>query len=155
MGRKRTCLPLTPQQRAKLRQNLRVLAHPRDKKRLQMVLWASTGAHTLDDLARRSGRARSTIQVWLAKFQEGGVPGLLDRRTPPGATSPLGTARVQKEIEAGLQAGQWRSAREVADWLKQAHGIDRARKSLYYWFSSNGWPAPGSRSRKPPRQEPL
>jgi hypothetical protein len=37
---------------------------------------------------------------------------------------------VQAQLHAGLQAGQWRTARQVAAWLKAAHGIERATKSL-------------------------
>jgi len=149
MGRKRTRLELASGQRAELRRRLQALTHQRDKERVQLVLWAATGKLTLEDLAHRSGRVRSTIQVWLAKFNESGLMGLLDRHSPPGSTSPLRAPRIQQQLEAGLRAGQWRSAGEIALWLKEAHGIQRARKSLYYWLANSGWPAPGRRPVSP------
>jgi transposase len=125
-------------QLADLRQRVRTVTDPREKERLQVVLWASRGEHTLEDLARLVGRARSTIQVWLEKFQQGGLPVLLQRDTPPGSTSPIGEAKVQAELRAGLKEGRWRTAGQVAAWLKAAHGIERAAKSLYYWLGKAG-----------------
>jgi len=97
-------------------------------------VWAASGQHTLEDLARLVGRQRSTIQNWLAKFAAGGVPGLLERDTPPGIISPIAELRVQKQLQEGWKVGRWKSATEVAAWLKEAHGIERSRKSIYYWI---------------------
>ncbi|MCI0558618.1 MAG: hypothetical protein MN733_08990, partial [Nitrososphaera sp.] len=59
---------------------------------------------------------------------------LLKRDTPPGAVSPMANPRIRAELREGLKIGRWRSAAQVAAWLKEAHGIERARKSIYYWF---------------------
>ena len=78
-----------------LKARIRSAADARDKERLQVVLWATHGQHTLDDLARLAGRARSTIQVWLDDFTEGGLTQLLEREVPPGKPSPeIGRAHV-------------------------------------------------------------
>jgi hypothetical protein len=38
-----------------------------------------------------------------------------------------------------LKAGRWRTGTEVAAWLRRAHGIERARKSIYYhWHPMGG-----------------
>ena len=95
-------------------------------------------AHALADLAQLAGRARPTIQVWLDQFESGGVDWLLEREAPPGKSSPLGRPEVQAELRAGLQAGRWRTAAQVAAWLWQAHGIRRAAKSLSYWLGKVG-----------------
>lgn len=147
MGRRRTRIQLSSNQLADLRRRLRATTHPREQERLQTLLDATAGEHTLDDLAQRAGRARATIQLWLGKFARGGIDELLRRDTPPGSESPVGTARVQSQLQAGLKAGRWRSAEEVASWLRQSHGIRRARKSIYYWLAKNGWPAPGAAQR--------
>ena len=103
-----------------------------------MVPWATSGQHTLADLARLAGRARSTIQVWLGDFTAGGLARLLERETPPGQPSPLAAAAVQAQLQAGRQAGQWRTAGPVAAWLKEKHGLERAPKALYYWLGKAG-----------------
>ena len=129
---------------AQLKAQIRAATDPRDKERLQVVLWATRGQHTLDDLARLAGRARSTIQVWLDAFTEGGLTRLLERAAPPGKSSPVAEAKVQAQLQAGLKAGRWRTAGQVAAWLKEAHGIERAAKSLYYWLGKV-WTTPLTR----------
>ena len=114
------------------------------------MLDASTGRHTLEDLAHRAGRVRATIQLWLGKFARGGIEELLRRDTSPGSVSPVGAPPVQAQLRIGLTNSRWRSAEEIAVWLNEAHGIHRARKSIYYWLQKNGWPAPGIMNREPP-----
>ena len=123
---------------AQLKEQIRAATDPRDKERLQVVLWATRGQHSLAALAGLAGRARSTIQVWLDDFADGGVRQLLERTAPPGKPSPVAEAKVQAQLQAGLKAGQWRTAGQVAAWLKETHGIQRATKSLYYWLGKVG-----------------
>jgi len=138
MARKRTKLALSAAEAAQLKEQIRAATDPRDKERLQVVSWATSGQHTLAELARLAGRARSTIQVWLDDFTAGGTARLLAREVPPGKPSPVADAEVQAQLQAGLQAGQWRTAGQVAAWLKEKHGIQRAAKSLYYWLGKVG-----------------
>jgi transposase len=138
MARKRTKLTMSAVESVQLKERIRSATDPRDKERLQVVFWATSGQHTLDDLARLAGRARSTIQVWLDDFTAGGLTGLLEREAPPGKPSPVAEAKVQAQLQAGLKAGRWRTAGQVAAWLKDAHGIKRATKSLYYWLGKVG-----------------
>jgi len=76
--------------------------------------------------------------VWLEDFTEGGLTRLLEREAPRGKPSPVAEAKVQNQLQAGLKAGRWRTAGQVAAWLKEAHGIERAAKSLYYWLGKVG-----------------
>ena len=138
MGRKRTKLVMSEAEQLQLREQIRAATHPRDKERLQVVHWATSGQHSLAELGRLAGRARSTIQEWLDAFADGGVAQLLARQAPPGQTSPVAKARVQAQMRAGLQAGQWRTAGQLAAWLKEKHGIERAAKSMYYWLGKVG-----------------
>jgi transposase len=147
MGRTRTQLMLSAVQQAELPQRLRAATDPRERERLQVALWASSGRHTLEVLAEMAGRSRATIQTWLDKFKAGGLPGLLERDTPPGSTSPLSRSRLQAQLKTGLASGRWSSAQVMATWLKETYSIQRARKSLYYWLKKHGWPAPGARNR--------
>jgi transposase len=138
MARKRTKLTMSAAEAARIKERIRFATDPRDKERLQVVLWATRGQHTLAELAGLAGRARSTIQVWLDDFTAGGLSQLLERAAPPGKPSPVAEAKVQGQLQAGLQAGRWRTAGQVAAWLKEAHGIERAAKSLYYWLGKVG-----------------
>jgi len=134
MGRARTRLQLTPSESAELNRLLGSTRDIRARERLRFAQRASVGRHTLEELARLAGRSRSTIQNWLGKFESGGLAGLLARDTPPGMISPLATMGIQAQLRAGLKSRRWKSAAEVAAWLKEKHGIDRARKSIYYWM---------------------
>src|SRR5208283_3903817 len=138
MARKRTKLAMGAAEAAQLKDRIRSATDPRDKERLQVVLWATRGQHTLADLAQLAGRARSTIQVWLDDFTQGGLTQLLEREKPPGKPSPVAEPEVQAQLQAGLKAGRWRTAGQVAAWLKEAHGIERAAKSIYRWLGKAG-----------------
>jgi transposase len=138
MARKRTKVGVSPAVLADLKQRLRTVTDLRDKERLQVALWATSGQHTLADLAQLAGRARSTIQVWLDDFVAGGAEKLLERDAPPGMTSPIGQPQVLKQFEEGLKAGRWRTAAQVAAWLQEEHGIKRAAKSIYRWLGKAG-----------------
>jgi transposase len=135
MGRTRTRLELEATQISQIRRTLRATSDTRAAERLRFALLARTGKHTLEDLARRMGRSRSTIQSWLAKYKADGLDGLLQRDTPPGTVSPIASPEIQQELKAGLSTGRWTSAAEVATWLKRSHNITRSRKSIYYWFA--------------------
>ena len=138
MARKRTKLTVGAEDLAQLKQRIRSATDARDKERLQVVLWSTSGQHTLAELARLAGRARSTLQIWLEDYTEGGLTKLLERETPPGSTSPVAAPKIQAQLQAGLQAGRWRTAGQVAAWLQQDHGLERAAKSLYYWLGKVG-----------------
>jgi transposase len=126
MGRKCTKLTLDSQASSAIKERIGSTKDPRQKERLQVLLWAGTG------------RARSTIQIWLDDYATDGLEGLLERQTSPGASSPLRNEKVQKELTQGLKEGRWRTASQVAQWLKKEHGIERAAKSLYRWLGKAG-----------------
>ena len=134
MGRKRTQLELTSPQQARIRKLVRTAGDRRDQERLRFALKAATGNHSLEELAELLGRSRSTIQNWLDKFHAGGLDGLLERDTPPGAVSPIARPKLQAQLMTGWKAGRWQSAAQVAAWLRKDHGINRSRKSIYYWL---------------------
>ena len=138
MARQRTKIGVSPELLADLKQRFRTATDWRDKERLQVALWSTSGQHTLEQLAHLAGRARSTIQIWLDHFEAGGVEGLLQREAPPGLTSPLAEPKVQQQLKEGLKAGRWRTAEQVAAWLQEAHGIKRAAKSIYRWLGKAG-----------------
>jgi transposase len=139
MARPNLKLTVPPAQKAVLEERFKAADDVRQRQRLQAILLATTGQHGYRDIAQIVGCSTSTFALWLNKYLAGGVEGLLHRETPPGLTSPIGTQKVQQELVAGLQAGRWRTAGQVAAWLKEAHGIERAAKSIYRWLGkANG-----------------
>jgi transposase len=138
MARAHLKLTLPPAQKAELEQSFKAAADVRQRQRLQAILLATTGRHGYRDIAQIVGCATSTFALWLHKYQAGGVGELLRRETPPGRSSPIGDAPVQQALVAGLKAGRWRTAGQVAAWLQAEHGIERAAKSLYRWLGKAG-----------------
>ena len=145
MGRKRTQLTLSPAERAEAHRLLQSSADPRMQERVRFALETAAGQFTLEDLARRFDRTRSTIQNWLGRFRSGGLAGLLERAGGPGRSSPMAEAEIQNELLAGLKTGRWTSAAHVAAWLRETHDIKRSRKSVYYWFQKHSVRAPSAR----------
>jgi transposase len=135
MGRKRTKINLGASDLVEVRRRARAGEDARSRERLRFLLLAGDGEHTLEELAGLLGRSRATLQLWLEKFRAGGLPGLLERGTSPGVGSPINAQTVKAELTAGLAKGKWHTAAEVAAWLQTAHGIKRARKSVYYWLN--------------------
>jgi transposase len=139
MARAHLKLTVQPALKAELEQQFKAADEVRKRQRLQAILLATTGRHGYRDIAQIVGCSPSTFALWLNKFLAGGIAELLRRETPPGSTSPIGEPQVQAELKAGLKSGRWRTAGQVAAWLKEAHGIERAAKSIYRWLGkANG-----------------
>ena len=156
MGMARAHLKLTvlPAQKAELERRYKAADDVRQRQRLQGILLATTGQHGYRDIAQIVGCSTSTFALWLNKYLAGGLEELLRRDTPPGSTSPIGAAKVQQELVAGLKSGRWRTAGQVTTWLKEAHDIKRAVKSIYRWLGkANGAlrvPRPAHVAQNPP-----
>ena len=60
MGSPRTKIVMSDEQLAELKQRISKATDVREKERLQVVFWATTGQYTLDEMPTLSGRVRST-----------------------------------------------------------------------------------------------
>jgi len=138
MGRHKLKLMVSVAQQDELGRALKERSDPRERDRIQTVRLATTGRHTHEEIAALVGRARSTVQEWVDRYEAGGVAGLLARKKAPGRKSELQDPQVQAQIRAGLKAGQWRTAGQLAAWLAQRHGIKRVAGSMYYWLGKVG-----------------
>ena len=138
MGRPKLKLMVAAKQADEVRKLFRASEDPREKERLQAVLLAMGGAHTYEEIAGIVGRARSRIQIWLDRFESGGIKGLLARGKAPGRTSALQRPAVQKDMVKGLREGQWLTAPQLAAWLQKKHGIRHKPQSIYYWLGKLG-----------------
>jgi transposase len=154
MARAHLKLTVPPVHKAALEERFNAADDVRQRQRLQAILLATTGRHGYRDIAQIVGCSTSTFALWLNKYLAGGVEELLRREPPPGTTSPIGQPQVQQELLAGLRSGRWRTAGQVAAWLKERHGIKRATKSIYRWLGkANGAlrvPRPAHVSQNPP-----
>lgn len=68
-------------------EDLKTLMHQQaqtgDKERIQLLYLLKSGqAQTITQAAQMLGRGRATLQRWLAKYQQDGISGLLERDLP-------------------------------------------------------------------------
>ena len=139
MGRKPKGIILGARQEKELQRRLTASHNRWEKERILTILEAAQCEFSLEELARRNQRTRSTIQNWLAKYNEGGISELLSRQRSRGGISPFASDLIQKEFRQGVIDKRWHSAVDVARWLKNEHGITRSHKSIYYWLTKNGF----------------
>lgn len=123
---------------AALQKGWKTCTDRRQRERLQAVRLATTGNHTYAEIAKIVGRSVTILQQWFAKFEQGGLEGLLKRGHGGGKPSLLHKPKVRKALERGLSEGQWMSAPQVAAWLADEHDIEMNSRSLYYWLKKAG-----------------
>ena len=121
MGPNKLKLVLAAAEREELRQALKTLTDPRSRDRVRAVQLATTGQHTHEEIALLVGRARSTIQQWIERYEAGGLNRLLKHKKAPGQKSPLQEPALQAKILEGLKKGIWRTAGQLTAWLEQSH----------------------------------
>lgn len=94
-----------------------------DKERIQLLYLLKSGqAQTVTQAAQLLGRGRATLQRWLAKYQAGGIDGLLERKFPPGQVCQIPQA-AQAELNERLACPQgFSSYSAIQIWLEQEHG---------------------------------
>lgn len=137
--RPRTNLKVSAQQLAKLKRLLAATTDRDDRKKLQVLVAAASGRHTLAQLARKVRCAPSTVPLWLKRFRKGGWEALRVRNSPPGRTSPLDRPKVRAKLLPGLRDRRWRSTVEVSAWLKNEYNIQLAPKSVQRRLKAMGW----------------
>lgn len=138
MGRPYYRLAVEPEERREIERRFRRVKDVRQRERLEVVRLACTGRHPLAEIAARVGRSRATVQTWLGTYQSRGLEGLLERGQPGASPSPLQDEQLQQELREQLAAGNFRTAGQMARWLRQRHGIERTIWSVYYWLKKCG-----------------
>jgi transposase len=153
MGRPKLKLTLDAAAKQQLEEAFQAAREVRSRARLQAVRLASGGQHTHQQIAEIVGCARSTVQVWLGRYEQGGLEALLERKKAPGKPSPIQKAAVQRGLAEGLRKGRWRTAGQLRAWLKETHGIQRAPTTIYYWLGKCGGALKVPRPRHVKKQE--
>jgi transposase len=122
--------------------------------RLLAIKWGLEGGVTLAQVAERLGRARSCIQGWYdRRFRQRGLAGLLRRDQAPGRPSRF-SPKLKARLRQQLQAGRFRRAADVRQWLKAEGGVELGLKSVYYHLKKIGG-APESAPALPSEKGPL
>jgi len=87
-------------------------------RRLVAMRLAASGQFTAAQIAEQIGVSRRQFFHWVNALKAGGVERLLERDHGGGRPARVSGA-VLKELQAGLQAGRWKRAKEIQAWLRQ------------------------------------
>jgi transposase InsO family protein len=119
------------------------------EQRLQAVLEVINDGATVIDVARRNGVSRQTVHVWLRRYANDGLAGLVD-----GSAKPLSCPhQMSAEVEARIVEMR----REQPGWGPRSigHQLDRegvvplpGRSSIHRCLVRHGLIVPSSRKRK-------
>jgi transposase len=105
--------------------------------RLLAMRLAASGQFTAAQIAEQIGISRRRFFHWVNALKAGGVAGLLERAHGGGAP-PQVAGTVLTQLQAGLQAGRWKRAKEIQQWLRQQHQTQLSLKGVYYWLGKLG-----------------
>jgi len=105
--------------------------------RLLAMRMAASGEFTAQQIAEQLGISRRRFFDWVKMLKTGGLSGLLECAHGGGA-APRITGKVLAELQAGLQAGRWKRAKEIQRWLGQKHEQRFTLDGVYYWLGKLG-----------------
>jgi putative transposase len=108
-----------------------------DQQRLLAMRLAASGQLTAAQIAEQLGISRRQFFNWVGALKAGGVEGLLAREHG-GGPAPRVQGEALKEFQAGLQAGRWKRAKEIQQWLQSRHQVKLGLKGVYYWLGKLG-----------------
>jgi transposase len=119
--------------REELQEKLRQTKNLKDKERLQVLYWLKQNKPlTISEIALSLGKHRNTLQTWLAKYREGGIEALLERRKSPGGVRKIpewAEKALQKRLKEEEQG--FKSYGEVQQWLKETLGVEATYHAVY------------------------
>jgi transposase len=137
-GRPRIKISATDAVKAEIGRRIKKESNALLRDRLRAVQLAFDGTRRYEDIARQTGRARSSVQLWIETFTAEGLEGLLSRKKAPGKSSAVQHTKVQADITQGLREGRWRTGPQFAAWIKEKHGIGLCSTQTYYWLKKAG-----------------
>lgn len=111
------------------------LQHAREaihKEKLQMLWWLKSGQVTQQqEIAKRLGRDKSTVTLWLQKYRRGGLVELLQINKAPGKERKI-KGEVLADLQQQLQNPEgFSSYGAIVEWLKQKHDLTVEYGTVY------------------------
>lgn len=107
------------------------------RERLLALKHGLSGEMSLKEIGEAVGRARSCIQRWFDLFRSHGLERVLHKEHAGGIESTLSASAAEGMTEK-LREGAWRRAKDAQDWLRQEHGVDVARSTVYKYLGKCG-----------------
>jgi transposase len=104
----------------------------RVKERLQVIYLIKTKEVTkISKLSKIIIRDRGTIRIWIKKYQESGLSGLLKRDTSLGRPSALKKEEISKLNEKLSESVGFKSYIEIQNWIAEKLGVKMKYKAVF------------------------
>lgn len=116
---------------------LRACKDTKLQQRLLAARMAASGQFTAAQIAEQIGISRRRFFDWMNALKAGGVAGLLQREHGGGAPARV-AGSVLAELQAGLQQGRWKRAKDIQQWLRERHAVKFKLPGIYYWLGKLG-----------------
>jgi transposase len=126
-----------PDLAAAVRTALAEVKDVQSQRRLLALRLAASGQFTAAQIAEQIGVSRRQFFHWVNALKAGGVAQLLERDHGGGQPAQVQGAAL-RELQSGLQAGRWKRAKEIQQWLRQRHQTQISVKGVYYWLGKLG-----------------
>ena len=100
---------------------LKTYKKPHEQKRLLALKMAQQGQFTRAQIGDALNKSRATIGRWLKAYLSGGIQALLKRGH--GGKQPTLQPDDIDALKDGLRSGQFKTAKQIANWLEKERGI--------------------------------
>lgn len=130
-------------------------------RRLQCI-WLAARGRSCAEIVEMTAVARRTVQIWVAKYNQGGLDALLDR--PRSGRPPKLPASVEQQIRRRIEAGPTDADGVSAftgpvlrDMIHREYGVLYSLSGLHDWLHRQGFcflvPRPRHEQSNPAAQE--
>jgi transposase len=104
------------------------------------ALWLLREGRSLAEVAALVGVHYVTLQTWVAWYRRGGLAEVRRHKNAGRqGRRPLLSAAQREHLVQQAQGGDFRTARDVGDWLVQTYGVHYSRGGLYSLLARLGW----------------
>ena len=125
-------LPPIHESADELKQYLKHERQPAKQHRLHaLYLLASRQARSRQEVAMLLGVDRNTVGRWLARYEQGGLPALLDVDSPIGKRKPLTPAQLAHLQQALAQPQGFASYGAIRQWLATTCGVQLSYNAVH------------------------
>jgi transposase len=105
-----------------------------ERRRLNVIRLGLEGDLSIAQIAQAEGISDETVRQYFNAFRAGGIAALLERRYINQDRRSRLTPAVRAEMEKGLAAGRWRTARALWHWLTGEHKLDIKPRTAYHYL---------------------
>jgi transposase len=94
-------------------------------------LWLVRTGRTTREVAEIVGVEERTVQRWLAWYREGGLAAVEGRHAGGRGATPFLTAEQQAELADEVEAGRFRTAAAIRQWVEERWGVRYTAGGMY------------------------